>query len=235
MRQLDIASARGTAVESLAIRRRLGDESGMARSLRILGLIASVEDDADAFRRFTEESAEYARRSGDGWALSMALNNLGYIALVAEDPSRASVHFGEAIELARHRGDRRSEAFFLENLAFAKLEQDRPLSARADLIESLRLALRLGFVEVEATDLVGLAAVAISEGDPGRAARLLGRADRLLDVTGGRWDPVEERVWTRTFAAIELVIGREGLATGLGEGRDLATSIVVDLPLEREA
>ena len=232
MRQLDIASAAASAAESLAIRQRLGDESGIARSLRVLGLIASVEDDADAFRRFTEESAESARRSGDGWALSMALNNLGYIALVAEDPIRASVQFEEAIGLARQRGDRRSEAFFLENLAFAKLEQDRPLSARDDLIESLRLALRLGFVEVEATDLVGLAAVAVAEGEPRRAALRLGRADRLLEVTGGRWDPVEDRVWTRTIAAIERRIGRPGLETGLREGRDLATSILVDLPLE---
>lgn len=235
MRQLDIASAAASAAESLAIRRRLGDESGIARSLRVLGLIASVEDDADAFRRFTEESADFARRSGDGWALSMALNNLGYIALVAEDPDRASVHFEEAIELARQRGDRRSEAFFLENLAFAKLEHDQPLSARDDLIESLRLALRLGFVEVEATDLVGLAAVAVGEGEPRRAALRLGRADRLLEVTGGRWDPVEERVWTRTCVAIELAVGRRGLESGIREGRELATSSLVDLHIDNGA
>ena len=64
MRQLDGSRALGRAEESLALRQRSGDESGIARSLRILGLIASVEGDSDEFRRYTEESAAFARRSG---------------------------------------------------------------------------------------------------------------------------------------------------------------------------
>ena len=106
VRQLDIANAKRLAEESLAIRQRSGDESEIARSLRVLGLVASGEGDADEFRRNTEESAAFARRSGDGWALSMALNNLGYIALEAEDPNRAFALFDAALGLARRRGDR---------------------------------------------------------------------------------------------------------------------------------
>ncbi len=98
MRQLDLADATGPAAESLAIRRRLGDESGIARSLRVLGLIATMAGDIDEFRRYTEESATFARRSGDDWALSMALNNLGYMALEATDAGPASALFEQALE-----------------------------------------------------------------------------------------------------------------------------------------
>ena len=206
--------------------KRMGDESGIARSLRILGLIASVEGDTEAFRRYTEESAVFARRSGDGWALSMALNNLGYIAL-ANDPIEAAGLFEEALGLARRRGDQRSEAFFLENLALAKLQQDRPESARDDLIESLGIALRLGFVEVEATDLVGLAAVAVAGSDHRRAALLLGRAELLLEGTGGRWDPIEAAIRSRTVETIEQAIGRDAFEAGLRQGRDQASLALV--------
>ncbi len=231
MRQLDGSRALGRAEESLALRQRSGDESGIARSLRILGLIASVEGDSDEFRRYTEESAAFARRSGDDWALSMALNNLGYIALQAEDPGRARDSFEEALGLARGRGDRRSESFFLENLALASLELDGARSARPAFVESLLLALRLGFVEVEATDLVGLAAVAVAEGDHRRAAVILGGAQRLLEETGGRWDPVEARVRARTVADIERHLGLEAVEAGLTEGRGRASAAIVDLAL----
>ncbi|MEO8230298.1 MAG: tetratricopeptide repeat protein [Chloroflexota bacterium] len=228
MRQLDDRSAIGPAQESLAIRRRSGDLSGIARSLWVLGLIATVIHDIAEFRRYTEESAEFARRAGDGWALSMALSNLGYMALDAEDLDQAVPLFGEALALARLRGDRRSEAFFLENLALAKLEQHSPIDARADFLDSLRLAQRLGFIEVEATDLVGLAAVAAAQGDHLGAARLLGRAGRLLDETGGRWDRVEDRVYVRTLADIERRLGTKALASALADGRSGPTTDIAD-------
>ena len=161
----------------------------------------------------------------------MALNNLGYIALQAEDPGRARDSFEEALGLARGRGDRRSESFFLENLALASLELDGARSARPAFVESLLLALRLGFVEVEATDLVGLAAVAVAEGDHRRAAVILGGAERLLEETGGRWDPVEARVRARTVADIERHLGLEALEVGLTEGRGRASAAIVDLAL----
>ena len=218
-RQLDNARASALATESLAICRRLGNGSGIARSLRVLGLIASGEGDADTFRRRTEESAAYARASGDVWALSMALNNLGYLALEANELEPAGRWFGEAIALAHDRGDHRSEAFFLENMALTELERGETARARDDFAASLRLSHRLGFVEVAATDLVGLAAVAASDGDAMRAARLLGGAERLLELTGGRWDPVEARVRARAIESIEHAVGRVLLDEGIEDGR----------------
>ena len=87
--------------------------------------------------------------------------------------------------------------------------------------------MRLGFVEVEATDLVGLAAVAAAGSDHRRAALLLGRAELLLEGTGGRWDPIEAAIHSRTVGMIEHAIGRDAFETGLREGRDQATLALV--------
>ena len=88
--------------------------------------------------------------------------------------------------------------------------------------------MRLGFIEVEATDLVGLAAVAAADGDSLRGAVLLGRAERLLEETGGRWDPVEARVRARAVVEIERNLGREALEAGIAEGRDRAMETLAD-------
>jgi predicted ATPase/class 3 adenylate cyclase len=231
-RQLENERATALATESLAIWRGLGDRSGIARSLRVLGLVASGEGDADTFRRRTEESAIHARASGDAWALSMALNNRGYMALEANELESAGRWFGEAIALARDRGDQRSEAFFRENMALTALEGGEPARAHDDFAASLRLSRRLGFVEVAATDLIGLAAVAASHGDAVRAARFLGGAERLLEQTGGRWDPVEARVRARTIEAIEHAIGRRLLDEGVEDGRQRDPEDVLNEALE---
>lgn len=162
----------------------------------------------------------------------MALNNLGYLALEANELGAAGRWFSEAIAMAHERGDQRSEAFFLENMALAELEGGQPAKARDNFAASLRLSRRLGFVEVAATDLIGLAGVAASHGDDLRAARLLGGADRLLEQTGGQWDPVEARVRARTIEAIEHAVGRVLLDEGVEDGRQRDPEDVVNEALE---
>jgi hypothetical protein len=62
----------------------------------------------------------------------------------------------------------------------------------------------------------------------------LGASDRLLDETGGQWDPVEARVRARTVTDIVEAIGRAGLEDGLVAGRGLAEAAVVDLAIAGE-
>ncbi len=220
-RQLDNDRARVLAEESLELRRGLGDESGIARSLRVLGLVATGVGDEPGFLRLTQASAEHARVAGDDWALSMALNNLGYMALVADDLRSARDWFDKAIELATSRGDHRSESFFRENLGLARLEQGDPDDAHREFLASLRLARRLGFIEVAATDLIGLAAVASSAGQFAGGARLIGGAERLLEQTGGQWDVVEARVRSRTLTELDRGLDGDALTTAIEHGRRL--------------
>jgi predicted ATPase len=229
-RQLDYSLAEKLGRECLDLSRELNDASRIARSLRVLAIVATGAGDAERLRGLLEQSEAFARESEDSWALSMALNNLGYLALETENVVRASVLFEEALQLARDRGDRRSEAFFLENRALAKLELKFAEEARDDFAASLRLAHRLGFVEIVAEDLLGIAAVGVETGELEAAATLVGGAQLLREQIGARLDPVERRVEARAVEAIQRGLG-SGSAAALLRGRALSLDALIDLAL----
>ena len=227
----DYLQAIPLAQESLAISERLGDDRGVARALRVVGLIAWGQGDLAAVRESMDRSATAARAADDRWALSMALNNLGYLALDEGDFATAAARFDEAVGLARMRGDLRSVAFFLENLALARLGQRDDEGARGSFASSLRMAHRLGFLEVVATDLIGAAAIATTS-DPDRAARLLGAAEHIIDQTGGGLDSAEQRLRDETATAIRQRIGSGSLEMELEIGRLSDRDDIVELALD---
>jgi len=208
-----------------------GDTGRLARTLRLLTLVAAGEGDFDHSRALALESAEAARASGDHWALVMALNNLGLAALESHQPSQARSLLEEAASLADANEDERSRAFVLENLAFARLMDGDRLGARTDFVESLVLANELEFAEVIAMDLTGLAAVEAAGQRFVLAARVLGRADRLLEETGTYQDAIESEVRAQTLRALEAALGVDALAYELQAGRAFSLDEVVALAL----
>ena len=102
--------AKPLAEEGLAISQHLGDDRGVARALRVIGLIAWGTGDLMTVRDSMVRSAAAARAAGDHWALSMALSNLGYLALDEGDFATAAARFDAAVDLARMRDDLRSVA-----------------------------------------------------------------------------------------------------------------------------
>jgi tetratricopeptide (TPR) repeat protein len=67
--QGDFTSARSLFAESLAIRRELGDRSGIAASLNSLGNLASTRGEQGSARSLYEESLAIRRESGTRTAL----------------------------------------------------------------------------------------------------------------------------------------------------------------------
>ncbi len=205
----DFGAAQVEASESLRISQTRGDLRGIARATRVLCIAAWGAGRAEEAREYARQSEATARAAGDPWALSMALNNLGYEALEVGAYAEALALLDEAVALARERGDRRSEAFFVENVAMARFNLDGARAARHDFARSLDIADSLGFLEVVATDLIGAAAVADQDGDPSRAAMLLGGAERIVQQTGGGLDTAEARMRDATLEAIRRRLGPE--------------------------
>jgi predicted ATPase len=231
-RQLDNVRAKALIAEALEIARELDHAGRVARSLRVLGLVAWAEGDYERFRTLTEESAAFAREAGDVWAFVMALNNLGYLALEAYDFEQAAELFREALSIARERGDGRTEASLLENLGLVHLEEGNVEEARREFSASLHLARRLGFLEVAAVDLIGMAAIATAYGQFLRAAQLLGGAQRLNDEIEAGHDLVEERVYRRTAQAVERELGPQTYEDEVRSGYARTPDASIDLALE---
>jgi DNA-binding NarL/FixJ family response regulator len=101
----DKARARALYEGSLAIRRALGDQHGVAASLNGLGIIAIEEGDYDRARQLHEESLAIRREIGDEAGQGHSIFNLGRAAAEAGDLATARVHLQAALDLRRHLND----------------------------------------------------------------------------------------------------------------------------------
>jgi predicted ATPase/DNA-binding XRE family transcriptional regulator len=133
--QGDVRVMRARLEECVAIRRELGDASGLGRALPFLGL--AIDDDQDAARRFAEEGASLCRLVGDSWNLAIALTNLGRIEATWGHDDAAEPPLREATALLREIGDNWLLALPLNSLGAIAARAGRHEPARAMFDEAL--------------------------------------------------------------------------------------------------
>lgn len=102
----EIGGALAAATESVAVGRRVGESSELARALVTLGLARTAAQDFEGARSPLEESATLCRRIGDVWLLSVPLGNLAVIELRAGDHGRAQSLAEESVRAMRGLGDK---------------------------------------------------------------------------------------------------------------------------------
>ncbi|HET8985886.1 MAG TPA: tetratricopeptide repeat protein, partial [Trueperaceae bacterium] len=114
---------------SLAIRRDVGDELGVANSLNNLGIIAANGGDSTKGEDLFRQSLAIRRRLGDVSGVAVVVNNLGYMAAERGDRATARRLFDQSLDLRRELGDRLGMAVSLNNLAdLARKESDDTLA-----------------------------------------------------------------------------------------------------------
>ncbi len=90
----------------------------------------------------------------------------------------------------------------------------------------------MGWKENIAYCLVGLGALSLDAGDPDRAARLLGQAERLQQEIPLRFEPYAERVRLKLEEDLRTGIGADRLDALRAEGRSLSMEQAVAEALE---
>ncbi|HEU5214426.1 MAG TPA: BTAD domain-containing putative transcriptional regulator [Gaiellaceae bacterium] len=217
--------------ESLDLYRELGDEEGVARATAELGGVAIAEQDLDRAAALYEECVPLMRSLGNQSRLAVVFGNLGTIAHMRGEPSTAVGYYGDAIEAARSAADEDGVAVNLHNLGRSELALGRPGPALEALHESLTIARRLRYREVIAYCLGGFAEVASLEGDPERAATLLGASEHLFSEIGAIPSPDEAAAQERVIHHIREALGTERAAELRAEG----AALTLDELLERAA
>src|SRR3989304_3807511 len=181
----DLRQAGQLCAESLGLCRDLGDRTGIAYSLGILGVVAWFQADYARAAALLEECLTLARELGYRWPIAMSLSLLGQIAQYLGDYARAGALVEEGLTLFRQlegRGGWRQADY---GRAAALLEESIALSR--DLGDQLLLAWALhdrgivAFVEGNYTR----AGVLHREGLALRGERGGEGADP--DVLGGVW------------------------------------------------
>ncbi len=232
--QCDYAAAQALHEESLAIRRDLGNRRGIASSLTNLGDVAREQGDYAAAKALLEEGLAIRRELGDRRGIAISLCALGSVAQDQGDLSVAQALNEESLNIRRALGDRWGIATSLNYLGSVACEQDNPPIARAMYEESLTIARGLGDRWGIAESMAGLGCVALMLAGPVRAARILGRAERLREEIGAPLKPSERPRYDRQVAAARVAL-RDDAAFDRAwqEGRALALEQAIELALEK--
>jgi len=172
----------------LEMRRRLGDEAGVARALADLGWIAWRQCDFPKARRLSAECLTLAERIGATRVAALALTNLGAAALFEGDLTEARAAFARSSVLRAEVADRRGVAFADTFLAWATCRagnHDQALALLERAEETLRSVGDQRLVYF-ARDI--RAETYIRKGDPATAATIL-EIDSMTGVRrfGDRW------------------------------------------------
>ena len=240
--QADFEASRPWYETALEIWRTLGDRREIANGLYNLGSSnipalrrGGDSRDTETWRRARtdlDEALENYEAIGDRLGQGNVQWGIGGLYYFASEVAEAEGWYVRSLEHFRAAGNRTMEAWALHMLGSAVLKQGRTDSA-ADM---LRHALRHFH---EAGDLSGitmvvddLSAVAVTEGDLPRAARLRGAARQLTQSTGTELAGIVEEVFeqaTRPNARVAMDAAERERLEAQGGGLALDTAVAYAL------
>ena len=172
-------AARLRYLESLSIRRALGDRGGVASTLNNLGNLARYQGEYATAQQHYAEALELVQDRADDWGTAIVLNNLGILARVRGELPDALRLAGESLAIARRTADLRNQALAMATLGDAHRDAGHPVPGQTHLEAALASFRALGDRDSAADVLNEL----------GTAARDAGRLDdagRLYREESGR-------------------------------------------------
>jgi tetratricopeptide (TPR) repeat protein len=161
-----------------------------------------------------------------------AVGNLGRIAYERGDYQTAKLRFEEAVALARAASNRVGVADWLIQQATVALDLGELVAARDFLRENLRLCQEIGYRSEMGHNFLVLAGLAIAQGQPERAARMLGAADPIRAQYYDYMEPAINTLRNRFGTLLETQMGQEAFAAALAWGHSLALNDAVAYALD---
>ena len=236
----DHRAARSLLEESLAIRRQLGDQAGIATSLSNLGTAASQQGDHAVARSLLEESLTIRRRLGDKVDTAASLNDLAGVVIQLGDNAMARSLLEESLTIRRQLRDKAGIAVSLNNVGMVAIQQGDHAVARSLLEESLRLCREVGDKWLNAAALDTLGDLARAQDDHARARSLYeeslalyrqledarGIAHGLEGLAAVACVQGQHRRAAHLFAAAEALREASGAPLPISERADAERSVV---------
>jgi predicted ATPase/DNA-binding CsgD family transcriptional regulator len=208
----DYATALVRYEESLAIRRHLGDQVGVASTLNNLGLLAGIAGDLARARSLHEESAHLWREIGDQQRLALSLTNLAEVVSAEGDHDRAWALLQEPLAFRQQLADTRGLAYTLNALGEVARRRGDISVARRLLERSLTL-----FREIDSQRGIGFALINLARVDLDHRDLQLA-ASRCIEALSIRRELADRRGIAESLEGLGLVAVAAGFlepATGL--------------------
>ena len=232
-----VVKALGLLHECLELSEERGDDTAKAYALQMLGALAVISDDLPRAKSLLGEALGRFRELGELNALVMLTQvELALAHLFDGQLETARALCEEAREISAESGERWVRSYALYLLAYVHM-------VREDHAEAHALGMECLSIKREFHDVLGMTialehlAPLTAEGDPGRAAGLMGAADAGWRVVGAR------RFGSRHFEDIaetrrsELlaVLGEEAYEEAYTQGRKRGLLAGVDEAVHRLA
>jgi tetratricopeptide (TPR) repeat protein len=154
-----LRDSRNYAAESLAIRRTLHDNFGLASTLAVLSWIAEQQGCLDEALQYAEERYAISQQIGGQEAIAQALFNLGTIHIAGGAFAKASARLEEASQVAQAVGNRHHWNSCNIWLSEAQVHQGRYRQAEITAQRALQTADEIGLRSHRGAALIRLATV----------------------------------------------------------------------------
>ncbi|MFW6720092.1 BTAD domain-containing putative transcriptional regulator [Streptomyces sp. MAR4 CNY-716] len=216
----DYAQAARLHREGLRMAEDLGLWSEVSDKLSMLGRVALLTGDAAQADEFHGRAARLAAEQGyvvgeefAGIGLAMGARRQGRLA-------EAEAHLRHWLDWDRKIESDVGTALILAELGFVAELAGDPERARAHHREGLAFARPTGDPRAVALALEGLAGAESLDGDAGKAARLLGRAEALRAAAGAPLPAAERLDTDRIMGRLRAALPPDALAAEIAAGRE---------------
>ena len=214
----DITASIGQFEESLALRREIGDKSGIGSTLISLGVLALGQGDISVAKALYEDAQALWLETGSKWGIALAQASLGEVAYRQGDYASARALFEESLVYLKELDAKIFIAWVLFSLGLLDLAEDKP-EAREHILHSLRLNVEMGTQEDQTWSLVGAAGLVLHEGDPKFAAQLLGTVESMLERLDKSGGPRHKTLdYEGTLAKTKDALGDKAFHSAFDEG-----------------
>jgi DNA-binding NarL/FixJ family response regulator len=182
----------------------------------------------------TEEAVTLQRALGDKAGLARALLILGMVAAAQRDHEWSAALHEESLALAREAEDKFAIVLSLALGALVSLGLDDYERVKDLCAEGLGLSRQLKMRRPIAIHLHVSAALAASQGQLVRSARLWGAAEALHEAMGTTLSPIERHVYGPYMATARTQLYEEAWEAAWTEGRAMTSEQIIECALSKE-
>jgi len=152
--------------QGLQLARELHDDSLIARSLDVLGLLAFFRNDLKGARASFEESIDFARKAEDRWCLADVLGTIASIYPLQGEFERSARAGAESLDIARRNNDRQGMRMALFAIALLCARRGSLEEAKRAAEEGVEICRAIGDLFFLSYFLWILAMVAADRNEP---------------------------------------------------------------------
>ncbi len=219
-------------LEALDLYRELDDDLETGWLLTYIGAQAiGLPEPSEEAQAYVEEGMDLFRRADDRAGIAQALHVIGELGRHSGKTDRASEALLKGLSIAREIGDVLREILILDSLTYIAIYDDDVEKAAALSNEAFTLTIEVDHRPHVPAAIAAAAAVSVAEGNPDRAARLLGASHSVFEAHGFAARPSDMPDISRTTSVVQNALDSDAFDVAWAEGLKMSLEDAIDYAL----